>query len=86
MESVRMFAYISAVPCTNLLINLFILTKAGYTRTPLSICFILIFVFIWIAIIINAALCGYIAYLVLSPLDIKGKTSDEITSETAIKN
>jgi len=69
-ESVRIFAYISAVPCVNLLVNLFILTKAGYTRTPVSLCFILVFVFLWLAVIINAALCGYISYLVLSPLNI----------------
>ena len=81
----KIFAYLSAVPCAALCVELFTLGKAGYTNTPIQAIFIVLMALLWLVVLLNTLICGYLAYLVYSPLSTQGKSQSEVNTDAAIK-
>jgi hypothetical protein len=82
---VLIFAYLSAIPCAALCVALLTLGKAGYTHTPMQTCFIVGMALLWLVEIVNTVICGYLAYMVYSPMDTQGKSQEEVAADAGIK-
>lgn len=82
---VFIFAYLSAVPCAALCVALFTLGKVGYTHTPIQTCFIAGMTALWLVVLLNTVICGYLAYLVYSPVSTEGKSVEEVGADAVIK-
>jgi hypothetical protein len=82
---VLIFAYLSAIPCAALCVALFTLGKAGYTHTPIQMCFIAGMALLWLVEIVNTVICGYLAYMVYSPMSSEGKSQEEVAADAGIK-
>jgi len=82
---VKIFAYVSAVPCAALCLELFTIGKAGYTHTPIQTIFIVLMALLWLVVLLNTLICGYLAYLVYSPLSTQGKSQSGVMTDEVIK-
>jgi len=84
-QPLKIFAYLSAVPCAALCVVLFTLGKVGYTHSPIQACFIVGMTVVWLVVLMNTVICGYLAYLVYSPLSTQGKSLEEVSADAVIK-
>jgi formate hydrogenlyase subunit 3/multisubunit Na+/H+ antiporter MnhD subunit len=78
------FAYISAIPALNLVIDFYVIYQAGYTNTPMNKCFVLQIILLWVGVVANAGLNSYMSYLVLAPLAPDQQTAEALMNGDAV--
>ena len=48
-------------------------------------CFIVGMALLWLVEIVNTVICGYLAYMVYSPMSSEGKSQEEVAADAGIK-
>ena len=85
-DAARIFAYVSAVHGANLCVEIYTIIKTGYTKTPVTTCYIILITILWLVVLLNGVFNGYLAYQVLAPLSKEGKSAEEILTDTVLKS